>query len=45
LPLTECLRTAIACGTANCLADSPGIFPLELIQRFSPEVQVHNYSL
>lgn len=44
LPLTECLRTAIACGTANCLADSPGIFPLELIQRFSPEVRISDRS-
>jgi 1-phosphofructokinase family hexose kinase len=40
LPISECLRTAIACGTANCLADSPGVFPIELIQRFSPEVQI-----
>jgi fructose-1-phosphate kinase PfkB-like protein len=40
LPLTECLRTAIACGTANCLADSPGVFPIELIQQFSPEVHI-----
>jgi 1-phosphofructokinase family hexose kinase len=26
---SECLRTAIACGTANCIAASPGVFPIE----------------
>lgn len=39
-PAGDCLRTAIACGAANCLADSPGIFPRESVERLFPEVQI-----
>ena len=42
-PAGDCLRTAIACGAANCLADSPGIFPLSSVQHFFPEVQIRQF--
>ena len=32
-PIEECLRLAIACGAANCLADSPGVLSVEQVQR------------
>jgi 1-phosphofructokinase family hexose kinase len=42
-PAGDCLRTAIACGAANCLAKSPGIFALELVEKFFPEVQIRQF--
>jgi 1-phosphofructokinase family hexose kinase len=42
LPPGECLRMAIACGTANCLAKSPGIISLESVQQFLPQIQIRN---
>jgi 1-phosphofructokinase family hexose kinase len=39
-PTADCLRMAIACGTANCLADSPALFTLNDVNEFLPQVQV-----
>jgi 1-phosphofructokinase family hexose kinase len=40
----EVLRLAVACGTANCLAESPGAAKLEDIQRFQSQVRVQELS-
>jgi 1-phosphofructokinase family hexose kinase len=37
---SDCLRNAIACGTANCLAQSPGIFPIAWVTQFLPQVVI-----
>lgn len=39
-PIEECLRLALACGAANCLADSPGVLSLEQVQRFAQRATV-----
>lgn len=40
LPNVDRLRLAIACGSANCVAESPGILDAPLVDRLSGEVQV-----
>ena len=42
-PAGDCLRTAIACGAANCLAESPGIFTMESVKGFFPEIQIRQF--
>ncbi len=42
-PVGDCLRTAIACGAANCLAESPGIFSMESVKGFFPQVQIRQF--
>jgi 1-phosphofructokinase family hexose kinase len=37
---SDCLRNAIACGTANCLAQSPGIFPISWVRQLLPQVEI-----
>lgn len=39
-PVADCLRLAIACGTANCLAESPALFTLEAVNEFLSQAQV-----
>jgi 1-phosphofructokinase family hexose kinase len=36
----ECLRTAIACGAANCLADSPANFSLATMLEIRQQVEI-----
>ncbi len=43
LPLEDRLRLAIACGTANCLAESPGMISKEAVQRFSQDVEIYPF--
>lgn len=40
LAAKECLRLAIACGTANCLAESPGVITQETVSRMAPLVGI-----
>lgn len=35
-----CLRLAIACGTANCLASSPGVISNDEVQRLLEQVEI-----
>jgi 1-phosphofructokinase family hexose kinase len=41
----ECLRLAIACGTANCEANSPGIISPEAVKRHSVAVKIERFSI
>ncbi|HEY3927063.1 MAG TPA: 1-phosphofructokinase family hexose kinase [Candidatus Koribacter sp.] len=36
----ECLRLAVACGAANCLAPSPAFISRTVVDRFFPQVQI-----
>jgi 1-phosphofructokinase family hexose kinase len=45
LDRAECLRLAIACGTANCLAGSPGVISPEAVECLSREVEISTISL
>ena len=36
----DCLHNGIACGTANCLAESPGIFSFDSVAEFLPQVAI-----
>jgi 1-phosphofructokinase family hexose kinase len=37
----ECLRLAIACGTANCLADAPGNISPDEVECLSREIEIN----
>jgi len=39
----DSLRMAIACGTANCLAESPALIDLSNVNDFLPQVQIKEY--
>jgi 1-phosphofructokinase family hexose kinase len=45
LDSAECLRLAIACGTANCLADSPGVISSDDVDRLAREVEIREWPL
>lgn len=45
MPPEEIVRLATACGAANCLANSPGIFDAELVEQMKPLVQLHSTKL
>ncbi len=36
----ECLRLAIACGSANCLARNPGVLDPEVVAALVPKIQI-----
>jgi 1-phosphofructokinase family hexose kinase len=40
LPAEEIVRIAAACGTANCLAEAPGMIRREDVDRITPQVSV-----
>jgi fructose-1-phosphate kinase PfkB-like protein len=40
----DCLRSAIACGTANCLADSPGRIELSTVNELMSAVRIEDRS-
>ncbi len=44
LSLEECLRLAIACGTANCLASSPGMISPEAVKQVAKNVEIRPFS-
>jgi 1-phosphofructokinase family hexose kinase len=41
----ECLRLAIASGTANCLAESPGVIARDAVLRLAPLVKIERVPL
>ena len=43
LSLEDRLRLAVACGTANCLAESPGIISREAVKKFSHQVEIRSF--
>ena len=45
LAIEECLRLALACGTANCEADSPGMISPEAVKRQSLAVKIERFSI
>jgi 1-phosphofructokinase family hexose kinase len=36
----EALKLAVACGTANCVADAPGRFNIDVVETLLPDIEV-----